>query len=102
MDIFAHAMWAGVGVSLARRRWIIPTRTMIATVVLATLPDIFHLLPVAGWWVLDAGSLNAIWAYAVAIPGQEPPLPPLVAIWSHHLHCITHSAIVAGAVTFLV
>lgn len=102
MDIFAHAMWAGMGVSLARRYWIVPTRTLILTVVLATLPDIFHLLPIAGWWIFADGSFNAVRAYANAVPGQLPMLPEMVGIWSHHLHCITHSAIVAGAVTLLV
>ena len=102
MDIFAHAIWVGVGVSLARRRWIVPTRTLVATVVFATLPDIFHLLPIASWWVLGDASLDALRAYAIAVPKQEPALPPLVEMWSHRLHCIAHSAIVAGAVTLLV
>ena len=102
MDIFAHALWVGVGVSLARRRWNISTRALVATVLLATLPDIFHLLPIAGWWVLADGSFEAVRAYAIAVPGQLPVLPEMVQLWSHHLHCITHSAIVAGAVTLLV
>ena len=101
MDIFAHALWAGAGVALARRRWTIPTRSLAATVVLAVLPDMFHLLPIAGWWIFGDGSVQALWAYAVAVPGQEPTLPPLVELWSHHLHCVAHSAIVAGAVTLL-
>ena len=101
MDIFAHALWAGAGTALARRRWIVPTRTLIATVVLAVLPDLFHLLPIAGWWVFGDGSVQALWAYAVAVPGQEPTLPPRVELWSHHLHCVAHSAIVAGAITLV-
>ena len=101
MDILAHALWAGAGIALARRRWIVPTRTLIATVVLAALPDLFHLLPIAGWWVFGDGSVQALWAYAVAVPGQEPPLPPMVEHWSHHLHCVAHSAIVAGAITLV-
>ena len=102
MDILAHALWVGAGVALARRRRAIPTRTLIATVVLAALPDLFHLLPIAGWWVFGDGSLAALRAYAIAMPGQEPALPSLVEVWSHHLHCVAHSAIVAGAVTLLV
>ena len=101
MDILAHALWAGAGIALARRRWIIPTRSLVAIVVLAVLPDMFHLLPIAGWWIFGDGSVKALWAYAVAVPGQEPTLPPLVELWSHHLHCVAHSAIVAGAVTLL-
>ena len=101
MDIFAHALWAGIGATLARRRWMVPTRTLVVTVVLATLPDIFHLLPIAGWWVFADGSFDVVRAYAIAVPGQQPVLPEIVGIWSHHLHCITHSAIVAGALTLL-
>ena len=102
MDILSHALWAGVGLLLARRHWMVPTRTVVATVVLATLPDIFHLLPIVGWWVFADGSFDVVWAYAFAVPGQLPMLPEVVGFWSHHLHCITHSAVVAGAVTFFV
>ena len=101
MDILAHALWVGAGAALARRRWIVPTRTLISTVVLAALPDVFHLLPIAGWWVFGDGSVQALWAYVVAMPGQEPALPPIVERWSHHLHCVAHSAIVAGVITLL-
>ena len=87
--------------ALARRRWPITTRTVAAAVVLAALPDVFHLLPIIGWWMFGDGSMAVVQAYAVAVPGQEPALPPLVGLLSHHLHCIAHSAIVAGAVTLL-
>ena len=102
MDILAHALWVGVGVLLARRRWIVPTRTVIAAVSLAVLPDVFHLLPIAGWWIFSNGSVLALWAYAVAVPGHEPSLPTMVEFWSHHLHCVAHSAIIAGVFTLLV
>ena len=81
MDILAHALWAGAGVGLARQRWAIPPKTLAATVILAVSPDLFHLLPVAGWWAFGEGNLAALRAYAVAIPGQEPALPPMVAAW---------------------
>ena len=101
MDILAHALWTGVGIALARRRMPIAPRTVALTVGLATLPDLLHLLPIIGWWLMGDGSLAVVQAYAVALPGQEPHLPPLVNLWSHHMHCITHSAVVAGAVTLL-
>ena len=101
MDIFAHALWAGAGIAAARRRGFISTRTVAATVTLAALPDVVQLLPIVGWWILGDGSVAALRAYATALPGQEPALPVLVAQLSHHLHCIMHSAILAGAVTFL-
>lgn len=101
MDIFAHALWAGVGMTLARRRTPIEPRTVAMTVVLAVVPDLLHLLPIIGWWVAGDGSFAVVQAYAIAVPGQEPALPPLVNLWSHHLHCVTHSAVLAGALTLL-
>ena len=101
MDIFAHTLWAGVGVALASRRSPIKPRTVALTAALAALPDLFHLLPIIGWWAFGDGSAAVLWAYAVALPGQEPALPPVVGMLSHQLHCIAHSAIVAGVVTAL-
>lgn len=101
MDILAHALWAGIGVTLARRRWKITRRTVVTTLGLAAIPDVMHLLPIIVWWLFGSGSFATIEAYAIAVPGQEPTLPPLVNLLSHHLHCIMHSAIVAGAFTLL-
>ena len=101
MDIVAHALWAGAGMTLARRHWPISPRTVAATVGLAALPDVLHLLPIIGWWLFGNGSFALLPAYAIAVPDHEPALPPLVSLWSHHLHCVTHSAIVAAAVTLL-
>lgn len=101
MDILAHALWAGAGITLARQRWPIPRRTAALTVGLAALPDLMHLLPLAAWWAFGDGSADVLRAYAIAVPNQEPVLPPLVDLLSHHLHCIMHSALVAGAVTLL-
>lgn len=102
MDIVAHTLWAGAGVALATRRWPIARRTAFMTMLLAALPDVFHLLPIIGWWLLGDGSFAIVRAYAIAVPGQEPSIPPLIALWSQHLHCVMHSALVAGAVTLLV
>jgi hypothetical protein len=102
MDVLAHALWAGAGVTLARKRWLVSPRIAALAVALAVAPDLPHLLPIVGWSLLGDGTLVAITGYAYAIPGREPALPPLVQFWSHHLHCITHSAIVAALVTLLV
>ncbi len=99
MDIFSHALWAGAGVGLAHRRWPIPWRTAAATVAMAAIPDLGHMLPVLGWSIFGDGSWVKLWAYAIELPSQQPVLPPLVELLSHHMHCILHSAIVAGAVT---
>ena len=74
---------------------------MAAALVLAALPDVMHLLPIAAWWALGEGSLAAVRGYALASPGQEPWLPTIVELWSHHLHCVMHSAPVAALVTAL-
>ena len=101
MDIFAHALWAGAAMVLARRRWPIAPRTIVLTMGMAALPDVPQLLPLVGWQMFGDGSAAVLQAYAYAVPGQEPALPPLVALLSFHLHCSMHSAIVAGAVTLL-
>ena len=102
MDILAHALWASTGVALARRRIPISRAAAVLTITLAALPDILHLLPIFGWWIFSDGTLATLRAYALAVPGQEPFLPPLVELLSHHLHCIMHSAVVAGVVTIVV
>ncbi len=99
MDILAHTLWAGAAIALARRGRPIANRTVAATLVLAALPDMVQLLPIIGWWFFGDGSWAVLRAFAAALPGQEPALPPLVNLLSHHLHCIMHSAIVAAAVT---
>jgi LexA-binding, inner membrane-associated putative hydrolase len=101
MDILAHALWASAGITAAQRRWPIAPRTAAATVALAVMPDLGHMLPMLAWGLLGEGSITELWRYAFALPGQEPTVPPTVAMVSHHLHCILHSAIVAGGVTLL-
>lgn len=101
MDVLAHALWAGAGVLLARRRWTVTPRTAAATLALAVAPDIPHLLPILGWSVFGAGNAATVKGYAIAVPGQEPAVPPGVEWLSHNLHCVTHSAMVAAVATLL-
>jgi hypothetical protein len=101
MDVFAHALWASVGIAAISRARPIETRTVVATVGLAALPDLAHPLPLIGWWLFGEGSASTLWAYALALPCQEPAMPPMVAMLAHHVHCTLHSAIVAGSVTML-
>ena len=98
MDVVAHALWAGIGLALARRRRPIAMRTAGATLALAVVPDLAQLLPLLGR-ALVTGDAHVLIAYATALPGQEPALPAAVALWAHHLHCALHSAVIAGAVT---
>lgn len=101
MDIVAHAMWAGLGTQAVARRYRLRQRTVLATVALAVLPDLLQLLPIAAWALAGDGSIAALWAYVVATPGEEPRLPASIGIASYHLHCVMHSAVIAGAFTAL-
>ncbi len=101
MDMFAHALWAGLGTAAARRRMSVARATVVTTVGLAVLPDLVQFLPLLGWIIAGDGSWTALWAFALASPGQEPALPPLVNTLSHHLYCTMHSAVVAALVTVL-
>ena len=87
--------------SWAPSREAITRPVVAATMGLAALPDLPHLLPIVWWSVFGKGTLATVEAYAQALPGQEPALPPNVVFLSHHLHCITHSLFVVGAVTLL-
>jgi hypothetical protein len=100
MDVLAHALWAGLGVAAMRTRRPIPTRTVAATVALAVLPDIVQLAPLL-WRAAISGDVAVLRAYATALPGLEPALSPSAAFWTHHLHCVMHSAPIAALVTLI-
>jgi len=100
MDVLAHALWAGIGVAAARRRWTIGPRVVAATVAMAVLPDLVQLVPLFARAV-QTGELAVLRDYAMAAPGTEPVLSPSLAFWTHHLHCTLHSVVVAAAVTLL-
>ena len=101
MDILAHSLWAGVGVAFAARRIAIRRRTAVATVALAGLPDVVQLAPLLVWAALGPGTLAALIEFSLASPGQEPALPAMTGMLSHHLHCALHSAVIAGLTTLL-
>ena len=98
MDTVAHALWAGIGIAAARRRVPIPRAMALATIGMAVLPDLAHLLPL----VAGGGGLRTLVDYTFATPGAEPVLAPWVAMLSHHLHCILHSAVIAGVASVCV
>jgi hypothetical protein len=101
MDIIAHALWAGVGVGLVQRRWALSRRTVVLTVAMAVLPDLLQLLPMVGWALFSEEGLTALGGYVQALPRFEPVLPPTVELLVFHLHCVMHSAVVAGVATLL-
>ena len=102
MDIVAHALWAGAGIALARRRFNMPRRVALATVVCAVLPDVVHLVPLFIAFAIGQVDAGTLWAYSFARPGGEPAMPAWVGLASHHLHCLLHSAVVAALVTVAV
>jgi hypothetical protein len=102
MDILAHGLWVGIGVAWARRQWPVSRKAAAATVGLAVAPDLVQLAPLVVAALFGSEGVRLLSAYATALPGFEPAMPPLVAMLTHHLHCIMHSAIVAAAVTAIV
>jgi len=101
MDIVAHTLWVGAGLTLASRRAPVPPAVIGASLALAALPDLLHLVPLVVWWLVGDGNFAALRQYMAALPGHEPAMPPAVHLWSHHLHCLMHSAPVAGLATVL-
>lgn len=101
MDILAHALWAGVGTTLASRRMPLSRRIVGATIAWAVAPDLVHLLPIAAWVSFGEGTWQMLVDYALAMPDDAPAIPAGVLWWTDHFHCIMHSAVIAGAVTLL-
>jgi hypothetical protein len=101
MDIVAHGLWAAAGVVVLRRTRPLPRSTALALVGLAVAPDLVQLLPLVGAALSGSAGWGVLWAYGKAAPGTDPVLSPLLALWTHHLHCTLHSAVVAAAVTAL-
>lgn len=99
MDLLAHALWAGVAGESLRRRGRIGPKGLVAVAALSVLPDMVQGLPVAAWALVDGQFPGVLWDFATAEPGREPEMPAAVQFASHHLHCIGHSAIVAGLAT---
>ena len=102
MDLLAHGLWAAAGAEVLRRRSYVSRVELRIIVPLALFPDLPQMLPLLGWLLLGDGSLADLYAYAAAKPGTEPWLPPIVQSLVNHLHCVTHSAVIAGGVTLLV
>jgi hypothetical protein len=99
MDIVAHGLWVGIGIAVARRKHDIPRGTALVTLGAAMAPDLVQLLPVLFAAVSRPDGMAVLRAYITALPGFEPTLPPWAAVLTDHLHCVMHSAVVAGVVT---
>jgi hypothetical protein len=99
MDIAAHLLWVGATVTVLHRRKPLARGTVISTLVLAVIPDVLQFLPVLWWVAFSDGTWPALVAHAGAAPSDRAVIPPTLMWVSHHLHCITHSAVIAGLVT---
>jgi hypothetical protein len=99
MDIVAHGLWAGIGVTLLARHRVIPLRTAVATVGMAIAPDLAQLIPLIVVALATDGGWATLAAYSSALPDTEPAMPLLLALLAHHLHCILHGAVIATVVT---
>jgi hypothetical protein len=99
MDILAHGLWAGVGAAWMQRHWRLDRRTTVLTVGLAVAPDLAQLIPLVSQALFSPDGWAGLLAYANALPEYEPAISPIVAELTHHLHCVMHSALVAGVVT---
>jgi membrane protein YqaA with SNARE-associated domain len=96
MDLIAHGLWAGLGIRWVSRKRAVSRPLAVLSLTASILPDLLHLVPVALWAAFSPEGLGNLMAYALASPGREPAMPPWVAVSSHHLHCVMHSAIIAG------
>jgi len=101
MDTLAHGLWAAIGIAAMQPRFAATRSQAVVAVALAVAPDLLQWLPLLGWAAVGGGHLNDLTAFGLALPGQEPGLPPLVGLLTHHLHCIMHSAVIAAVVTAL-
>ena len=101
MDIVAHGWWVSVGMGVAALAGHAPPnrRTIGLMLGLAVAPDLVHLLPVAVGELQTTWSLGTVRDYALALPGAEPPMSATVEWFTHHLHCLFHSAVVAAVVS---
>lgn len=101
MDIVAHGLWVGAGAAWLHRHRPLSGRTVTLAVGLTVLPDLVQLLPLLYWVLFRATDMAVVLAYINGLPGAEPVFEPALALLTHHLHCVMHSALVAGVVTGL-
>ena len=102
MDVLSHALWGAAAAEALRRRTGQSRNLVWAAAALAVAPDFVSIAPVLGWAIFHGDGLSLVSAYVTAHPGAEPALPSLTSALAHHMHCIAHSAVVAGFATLAV
>ncbi len=101
MDIVAHVLWAGAAAEALRHRTYLSTATVGGIVLLAALPDVVHLAPLAAWALSQDAPLSLVYRTLVAPAGRGPPVPEAVHALGANLYFIMHSAPVAAALAAL-
>lgn len=102
MDVISHGLWAGAaGIAMRQRRGV-SRRLLAATVALGVAPDLLQMLPALAYGATLPDPFAFLYSHVTATPGAEPAMPAAAHAWSHHLHCVMHSVVVAGLVTALV
>ena len=97
MDILAHGLWAWAGGEVLRRRGRLTRKTLGVGVALSLAPDLLQYAPILAGMISGDVSGDQLVAYAMANPGQEPPLPGAIALIADHLHCFMHSIVIAAS-----
>jgi hypothetical protein len=92
MDILAHGLWVDLGAAAWHRHRPLDRRTVGLAVGLAVLPDLVQLAPLVALTLSSSEGWGVLLAYANALPGYEPPMSPLLAGLTHHLHCVMRNA----------
>lgn len=100
MDIVSHALWGAAAGEHLRRKGLIDARGVAVTAALAAAADLVSFVPAFAWSLGEPQPLAAMWAYIAATPGHEP-IPAALNTLSHNLHCVTHSLVIAAAVTLV-
>lgn len=91
----------GACLGWAARYRALDRRTVLLTLGLALRPDLLQLLPLLTWAAVGGGGAETLLAYIRAAPRPGAALPHWLNEATHHLHCVMHSAVMAGAVSLL-
>lgn len=89
----------GLGAAWMHRHRRLDRRTVAIAVSLAVVPDLVQLSPFIYSALFSRDGWAVLLVYVNALPGYVPALSPVVTELTHHLHCVMHSALVAGVIT---
>ena len=102
MDVISHGLWAAAAGTWLRRRLGTRARLLAATVALGVAPDVVQIVPALVYGATLPDPLAFLYAHIMARPESQPAMSAAAHAWTHHLHCVMHSVVVAGIVTAVV